>query len=143
MTKETKVGLVIGLLFIVGVVYLLHWATTPTDNERQASYGRSDVPYQPPQDDRLVPLSAEKHTDSPATNLKTNAGQATKPDVVGPVPTKIDVEKTAPPGDLLPEPPKPQPRLYVVKLGQNLTDIARDVYGPQHGEEWRRILEAN
>ena len=143
MTKETKVGLVIGLLFIVGVVYLLHWATTPTDNERQASYGRSDVPYQPPQDDHLVPLSAEKHTDPLADRSKTDSSQTTKPDAVGPVPTKIDLGKATPPQDLLPEPAKPQPRFYVVKPGQNLTDIARDVYGPQHADQWRRILDAN
>jgi len=141
VTRETKVGLVIGLLFIVGVVYLLHWATTPTDNERQASYGRSDVSYQPPQDDRLVPL--ERHTDSLANSLKSDANQAIKPDAIGPVQTKTDLGQAAPPQDLLPEPAKPQPRFYVVKPGQNLTDIARDVYGPQHGEEWHRILEAN
>ena len=132
MTKETKVGLVIGLCFIVGVVYLLHWATKPSQFGQPSNY-RPEVAYQPdpePQRDPLPPLSVSNQ--------------------LPPLPAQQDTVPSS--NDILPattftsEPvpvPKAPEQFYVVKPGQTLSDIARIVYGPQHADEWRRIHQAN
>lgn len=136
MTKETKVGLVIGLVFILTVVYLLHWATNPTESELQASHHRAEVDYeslQQSQIDRPQILSAVKKT--PLFPVKP-APDAQLPDLqkAPPIIPKLPTLAKA---------PEPKQRFYIVKSGQTLTDIAREVYGPQHTNEWRRIHLAN
>ena len=128
MTKETKVGLVIGLLFIVGVVYLLHWATKPSEFAQPSNY-RQEVAYQPdpePQRDPPPPLSVSNQFPLPAESFLSTSNAPLTPE---------------------PEPvfdaPKPPERFYVVKPGQTLSDIARIVYGPEYADEWRRIHQAN
>ncbi|NIA07674.1 MAG: LysM peptidoglycan-binding domain-containing protein [Actinobacteria bacterium] len=133
MTKETKVGLVIGLFFIVGVVYLLHWATKPTEF-KQPSFYRPEVAYQPapePQRNPLPPLSvSNKLPPLPAENSASSSN-----DIV--LPAAATLPPAPPPVVKAPE------RFYVVQPGQTLSDIARIVYGPQHADEWRRIHQAN
>lgn len=125
MTKETKVGLVIGLLFIVGVVYLLHWATKPSEFE-QPSFYRPEVAYQPdPEPQRDPPPSLS------VSNRAPLLAETPAVDTVAEVPVPIF------------EAPKPPQRFHVVRTGQTLSDIARIVYGPQHADEWRRIHQAN
>ena len=38
---------------------------------------------------------------------------------------------------------QPKPRIYTVRAGDNLTKIARKVYGPGREREYRRIFQAN
>ena len=88
MTKETKVGLVIGLLFMVAVVYLLSWFSQPSEQQRQAFYYRSEVPYQPspdpqPQTSQPTTLSAAKQTDLLVDTLETADRQTTQLDSKG------------------------------------------------------------
>ena len=133
MTKETKVGLVIGLFFIVGVVYLLHWATKPSEFE-QPSFPRQDISYQTPSETVLEPphtLSVSNRAPLPADNSIASANE-----------TALLGGATVAPDPVL-EASKPPQRFYVVKPGQTLSDIAREVYGPQHVHEWRLIHEAN
>ena len=156
MTKETKVGLVVGLVFMVGVVYLLSWFTQPSASEEQASQYR-DQQQKASLDKRLVqpsihiPLSVSKKVDStspllsdPLLETAKNVGTTS---VIVPAASKKMVKKSVLPVQPLkvkrPEPMVAKPRFYIVKKGQNLSDVAEAAYGAAHRQEWRRIYEAN
>ena len=126
MTKETKVGLVIGLVFIGGVIYVLNWATKTPEFEQPSLY-RPEVAYQPPPEPQLDP---------PPTLSVSN--RLPLPEEVSTAPAT----ETKLPAPILEAHKAPQ-RFHIVKPGQTLSDIAREVYGPQHVDEWRRIHEAN
>ena len=141
MTKETKVGLVIGLVFMVGVVYVLSWFKPSEFQQQVAEYraGQRAADLRALTTNK-IPLSAAKNIEPSEETAKTAV------DVLA---QKKDVKD-------LPKPPvKPpaaektvvaaaqMPRHYVVKKRQTLSDVAEAVYGRANRHEWRRIHEAN
>ena len=142
MTKETKVGLVIGLLFMVGVVYLLSVVTRPSDLEKQVGEYRAQQRAAKEEDlralgNRHISLSVANKTKPLEQKVKTAVDiLAQKKDVPGPAMKLPVVKKT-----IVAPPPKVQ--FYIVKAGQTLSDVAEDVYGAAGRQEWRRIHEAN
>ncbi len=136
MTKETKVGLVIGLLFMVGVVYVLSLFTQPSGFEPQV------VEYRARQRAAdLQATSAKKILLSAVKKIKPSAVDTTaqkKEVVVVPKPVlKVPVVKKT----VLAAAPKPQ--FYIVKEGQTLSDVAGEVYGWANRHEFHRIHKAN
>ena len=158
MTKETKVGLVVGLVFMVAVVYLLHWVTGTSEVEEQAIAYRAQQEQQSGQglglgSGRGIPLSVTRTTPEPvkksspvsalgAFGAKKDTGYKTGLTVKTPV-TKKAVLPTA----ILPvkkaSPAVVEPRFHIVKKGETLSDVAAAEYGETHRQEWRRIHEAN
>ena len=140
MTKETKVGLVIGLVFMVGVVYVLSLITkNPNDPELEkqvadlrARQRAGDL--QAASGDKIS-LSVAKKVERSGERGKTVVDIAAQKKDVKDVPKPV-VEKTV-------VAPLPKPRFYVVKEGQTLSDVAEAVYGRANRHEWRRIHEAN
>ena len=141
MTKDTKVGLVIGLAFIVGVVALLKWVSNPSRDERQANHGRDSEEYSSERgsDKDIVPLTA---TDLlyPTENDGASSDQS-------PAAEEAEVEETV----LAEEEPEPapvfrrapEPKYHEVKEGESLYDIAVAEYGSSKGHKWKVIFEAN
>jgi len=129
VTKETKVGLVIGLAFIVVVVYLLHWATKPSEFGQPSNY-QQEVAYKP---------DPEPQREPPPVLSASNK--------LPPLPAEFLASSSNDPLPPAPEPvfnaPTPPERFYIVKPGQTLSDIARIVYGPQHADKCEFIREAN
>ena len=139
MTKETKVGLVIGLLFIGAVIYVLNWATKPSEFEPQPSVYRPEVAYRnEPEPERQMPPRLDSLPSLSVTNTAPlSAGNPS-----------TSVNDPAPFPDTTPEPTpapvfQPPQRFHVVKPGETLSDIARAEYGAGHSEDWQRIFEAN
>ena len=153
MTKETKVGLVVGLLFMVAVVYLLHWVTGTSEVEEQAMAYRAQQKQQSGQGLGLgsgqgISLSVTQKTSTKPDNaqdrfgLKRNVKDKTELTVKTAV-TKKEVL----PVKVLPikkvQPVVLKPRFHIVKAGETLSDVAAAEYGEAHRQEWRRIHEAN
>ncbi len=138
MTKETKVGLVIGLLFMVGVVYVLSVVTNhPNDPELEKQV--ADLRAQQRGADlqaasgKRIPLSVSKKIEP----LGDTVPQKKEVAVIQPVAVKVPVVKKT----VLAAPPKP--RFYIVKEGQTLSDVAGEVYGWANRHEFERIHKAN
>ncbi len=132
MTKETKVGLVIGLVFMVGVVYVLSLITkNPNDPELEKQV--ADFRARQRAEDLLaasskkILLSVNKKIELSVVDTTAQKKEVVKMPVV---------EKTV-------VAPLPKPRFYEVKEGQTLSDVAEAVYGRANRHEWRRIHEAN
>ncbi len=142
MTKDTKVGLVIGLAFIVGVVALLRWVSNPSRDERQASHYRDSEEYAADHkiDQPLFPLSStdrilpDEEDSTPKVEDLLDSKEVeevfsldkTEDPIVAPVVKKA-----------------PEPKYHEVKVGETLWDIAVAEYGPGKGHKWKVILEAN
>ena len=151
MTKDTKVGLVIGLAFIVGVVILLNWAVKPGEAERQTEHYRPADAYDSHVDREpvildTIALSARDRVDLPMA--KDSAGQGLEDaGLSGPVESLFSHDDSEPVEstsvDLIVEPVRPKPVFHVVKEGETLYDIAVAVYGPGKGHKWKIIQEAN
>lgn len=133
MTKETKVGLIIGLLFIGAVIYVLNWATKPSEYEPQLA-NRDQIAFQtePEPERRFEPLPPLSVNRSPLPTVNTPADD-TAPLAGSTVPESPPVVQTSAPAE----------RFHIVKPGQTLSQIARIVYGPEHGDKADLILQAN
>ena len=141
MTKETKVGLVIGLGFMVGVVYVLSLFTSrPSDQEQQVLAYRpqhKQIEVSRPATKR-IPLSASKKVEQPIVKPPATV-QVVVPKKKAIVPlaaVKPIFNKT-----VVPSAPKPQ--FHVVKEGETLTDIALKFYKAAGENELNRIHKAN
>ena len=142
MTKETKVGLVIGLLFMVGVVYVLSLFTQPSEFDPQVVQYRARQRAANLQalSGNKIPLSAVKKTEPSREKVQTAVDVVAQKKDVKDVP-KPAVKPPAAGKTVLAAAPKPQ--FYIVKEGQTLSDVAGEVYGWANRHEWRRIHEAN
>ncbi len=142
MTKETKVGLVIGLLFMVGVVYVLSLFGQPSEFEPQVVQyraGQRAADLQAASGNK-IPLSAVKKTEPSRKKVQTAVAivpQKKEGVVFQPATVKVPVVKKS----FVPSARKPQ--FYVVKEGQTLSDVAGEVYGWANRHEFHRIHKAN
>jgi len=149
MTKETKVGLVIGLLFMVGVVYLLQWFTSGTGEPPIAPKDRKELAKVKDSRTKWIkdkpPLSATQGADAwrpgtkktvdrvgPKKDDKTVKGMGVKT-IFGGKEDSIAKKRDKP----------PVVKFYIVKEGQTLSEVAAEVYGAANGHEWQRIHKAN
>jgi 5'-nucleotidase / UDP-sugar diphosphatase len=82
---------------------------------------------------------------SPAQQQRQPQAQAVQPANAPPTPTTRNVPATPPPGAAQQSAPAPQPsaggKSYTIKPGDNLWNIAKEVYGD--GTKYQRILDAN
>ncbi len=145
MTKETKVGLVIGLLFMVGVVYVLSWFGPSEFDQQVDQYRAREEAVAEHQDAAMgtknILLSAFDTIDLPKKKVQTAVTPAPPKKVIKFVPPAI--VKDVPVVKTIFVSAKPKPRFYVVKEGQTLSDVAGEVYGWANRHEFRRIHEAN
>ena len=144
MTRETKVGLVIGLVFMVGVVYLLQWFTSDTGESPIVPEKRTDLAKV--EDSRIkklvenkTPLHATTWRLRTTKSVDTAAQKKVDETAIGKKIFKEKVDSNA--GQSRPIVPKQ--RFYIVKEGQTLSDVAAAAYGATNGHEWQRIYEAN
>ena len=145
MTKETKVGLVIGLVFMFGVVYVLSWFG-PSEFEQQVADYRARKETASERKDAAmgtenIPLSAVDTIDLSKETVQTAVDPAPPKKVDKFVPSAF--VKESPVVKTIVIPAKPKPRFYVVKEGQTLSDVAGEVYGWANRHEFRRIHKAN
>ena len=139
MTKETKVGLVIGLLFMVGVVYVLSLFTQPSEFEQQVEQYRDQhkpIVLQPTNTQR-IPLSAVNNVEPTRVKVPSTVFRIETAPVVPARVAEAPVIKT------IVVPVAPKPRFYVVKEGQTLTDIALKFYKAAGENELQKIHKAN
>ncbi len=145
MTKETKVGLVIGLLFMIGVVYVLSWFGPSEFDQQVDEYRARKGAVLEGQDTAMgtknILLSAVDTIDLPKEKVQTPVNLAPPKKVTKFVPPPF--VKETPVVETIVIPAKPKSRFYVVKEGQTLTDVAGEVYGWANRHEFRRIHEAN
>ena len=142
MTKDTKVGLVIGLAFIVGVVALLKWVSNPSRDERQANHYRDSEDYRSDSglDKPLFPLKAADRIYPDKDDSPPKAE-----DLLGSkeVQEVFTFEKKEEPIPVPVVKRAPEPKYHEVKVGETLWDIAVAEYGPSKGHKWKVIFEAN
>ena len=137
MTKETKVGLVIGLLFMVGVVYVLSLFSQPSEFEQQVAEYRAGQSQSTGRDlSRGIPLSAAKKLELPALETTVQKKEVAVVPDLSPVVVQAPVKE-------VPVVAPPEPVFYIVKEGQTLTDIALKFYNAAGEDELGRIHEAN
>jgi len=181
MTKETRIGLLVGLLFIVmfGLVLselagtstipptpaaaeenLDNYVHTPVIDDHPASNvrGRPARPAGP-----VAAAPASPVAPAPGAVIESTlrppgeavgrggiieteihprtivlAARREQPDVKPPEPAVAPAPVPAPPA-----PTRPRPRVYTVEAGDNLTRIARKVYGREGEKHYKRIFRAN
>ena len=98
---------------------------------------------------RAVPRRARRPSRRPAAPRANRSGghesprrsEARQPAGTAPV-NRPPEGRTVPPARRQ-APQQPRPRIYIVQSGDNLTKIARKVYGPGREREYRRIFLAN
>ncbi len=219
MTKEAKVGLLLGLVFIVGIAVVLRGVSDGLDSEQeeQMLLGRADTseyadsvagrenlsmaaeqaeqltpnpalepvatPAPPPANEQIVAVASPTQPDQ-INNIRyvqTLPGSVSQP--VSPSQSLTDIPApTQPAGEpmfrpvspssmiaaggeitgggslpgvvnIIAEPakvvaaaPRPAARTYTVQSGDDLTKVARKVYGPVEGNRWvniKRISDAS
>ena len=131
MTRDSRIGLLVGLLFILAFgLILTEMVNPPSDNAntRQASDGDDNV------------LATYTHARSvrserpPVVSRPRRDERRTQPGMLAAVQRERDDERAE-------EPPLAQ--TYRVREGDSLRSIARRVYGAEHEAQYRRIYAAN
>lgn len=140
MTHETRIGLLVGLVFIVMFGLVLSelmrtdipaTATAEQEGDRPIELG-STIP----------PAVAPQAVESPPAVARREAPARTRRE-----PVALTAE--ASPGEAQPAPraapprPTPRPVVHTVSPGDTLTALARRYYGPQHGDKHELIFRAN
>jgi nucleoid-associated protein YgaU len=161
MTRETRIGLLVGVGFIITFGLVLTELTgTGKPMPPTVSVLDSTLALTPAEDISPVVVHPQEvppalgvplqPSPSPATAMMA-AGQ----DAPAPLPSHASVQtpeilavaSLAPaPAPAAPAPPAAAPpaaRTYTVRPGDSLIKIARKVYGPGRDEDYRRIYEAN
>lgn len=153
MTKETRIAMLVGLLFIVMFGLVLSELTgssppptSPTVRDDRPVAGKYapvllDQDQMPPKD--LVDVGPEEYGDAhlpdgvvlhdPCSIVEVEVVRHVTPDGADP---SAEME-------LIGRSRRPEVRTYTVKPGDNLIKIARKEYGREHESQYKRILEAN
>jgi len=154
MTRETRIGLLVGLAFIVMFGLVLSELTGTNEPAASPPQARLDEVMT----EGWSPIISEPVEVEPADIIVSEApvdreamlGEATiVSSLVGPAPspaseivqTRMQDRQAIPaPAVAMAAPPQ---QTYTVAPGDSLAKIARTVYGPAHEGEYRRIFEAN
>jgi nucleoid-associated protein YgaU len=158
MNRETRIGLLVGLLFIIMFGLVLSEFTGRTSPQmataQQPVDGGGDLntylwappPVSPARGSGdISPAAIRSDGDGPAAvgrgTVESSVMRPAGSDAIAlPPPVELARLDELPP----PLPPVTEPqRTYEVQPGDSLVKIARKVYGPQHEREYKRIVEAN
>lgn len=155
MTRETKVGLLVGLAFIVlfGII-ITEKSGTIENADPESSDGTTT---RLPQASSLRQVLPQAKFSSPTVRQRNEPGETTVAEIPGEQilePPLIDSLSRVPVipmierdrGALQRRPngrDNPQTTFYTVKPGDTLIGIARKVYGPSHAEFYKHIFNAN
>jgi nucleoid-associated protein YgaU len=156
MTRETRIGLLVGVGFIITFGLVLTELTgTGKPTPPVVTIDEATLALAPAEDispvvvhPREVPpaLGAPlRPSPSPAAAMMA-AGQDSPSPAVEPAPEIVAVASLAPtpaPAATAPPASLASLRTYTVRPGDSLIKIARKVYGPGCGDDYRRIYEAN
>ena len=135
MKRETRVALLVGMTFIAMFGLVLGRRSL-----KIASASRSDPLGPGPEVSQASRLRARTvRAADPLPPAGEQPPQQPPAEVASP-PSRPSEPQTPP---ARPQVPAPRRRIYTVGPGDNLTRIARKVYGAGHGREHRRIFLAN
>ncbi len=157
MTRETRIGMVVGLLFIIafGLVLSELTGTPSTPSETLATNSeepdRSPVPVstERPISAARRPLAAETESTSRqqrSSEPQQQPSESQRQAQQQPEQAQQDTAEEAssePSRTEQSQQQSPRPRTYTVSSGDTLTGIAERFYGSGGGRHYRRILEAN
>jgi nucleoid-associated protein YgaU len=163
MTRETRIGLLVGLLFIFAFGLLLSEltgreapgpipATAVDDLHTDWGLPRSRIEDANPRARPSLPARAVASRGRSAPSGAREARGAVRSAVRNPPPvrhapghvvSRLRRAEPAPAEATAGGPPTAGARIYVVKRGDSLIRIARALYGRQHEDQYRRIFQAN
>jgi len=171
MTKETRFGLLVGMVFIIAFGLILSELTgtdaappvPPAEEEYLGAYGHApsieDVPLLPEAGRAVASLSGPPGSVAPGPGAVVEATLSHRPGIAGARslveaqvhPRPAVLAATVEPRDAAVESRRPPPpvaraprrRVYVVQPGDTLIRIARKVYGRGKDLEYKRIYNAN
>ncbi len=137
MTRETRIGLLVGLAFIIMFGLVL----SELMNSEMPSSATAAV------EDNIPPGETASAARPPARTSGRSSGdsarqadrRADSASSRGPIPLSAVGSSRRPT-------PTKAPRAaetYIVRSGDTLISIAREVYGPEHGDKYGRIFQAN
>jgi nucleoid-associated protein YgaU len=136
MTRETRIGLLVGLAFIFAFGLILGELTntdppafTPA-SIRDVDYLGNEVTRRPIADDRTYRHESPRRSTRAARTGRTRRNDARR-------------DRSARRGSDSSSRSSDRRRTYVTRQGDTLTSIARRQYGREHAGEYRRIYEAN
>ncbi|MFW6132428.1 MAG: LysM peptidoglycan-binding domain-containing protein [Planctomycetota bacterium] len=159
MTKQARIGLLVGLAFIIMFGLVLTELVGPTAAPPPPQSSQAE-----PQDDGSVRAVLETGAIGPARDDGDDADEADGRGVRRREPVELSARggetqrRTARRPSHTDEPARQRPerrpaggdsgrrsapRTYRVQPGDSLRSIARDVYGAEHEDQYRRIYEAN
>jgi len=160
MTQETRIGLVVGLMFIVAFGLILAELTGgPAELPAPGQVGDEGVLWNPASVG-LVPVDVESPIELPAAepvveveaDVKRPGGQpqpqpqealAAVPPQPHPAVEKPNPEPSPIAAQIILKPERPAPRYYKVQPNDTLIRIARKFYGRGNEDKYRLIYEAN
>ena len=165
MTRETRIAMLVGLLFIVlfGMVLSELTGTGPAPSpadaaiQRPRAYVFTPLPEPPRPSNRAESPGAAALERSGPVRSEQVGSPARAPEgqvhaelgrrgLVPAMARRREPRQTPPAPPVAPArrpAPLPAARIYTVQPNDSLIKIARKVYGPAHGREYRRIFEAN
>ncbi|MDY6913646.1 MAG: LysM peptidoglycan-binding domain-containing protein [Planctomycetota bacterium] len=153
MTRETRIGLLVGLGFIImfGLVLSELAGTSATAPAPETVVEDTSRYTWTPLIEEVLPLADQGEQLAEATDGSAETGQAhISLAAQRPGSEEILQSAMAQPADstkqVAQEPPARQTvpaRIYKVQPNDSLIKIARKVYGRDHGRQYRRIFEAN
>lgn len=164
MTGETRVSLVVGLLFIILFGLILSEITGVSGRDRSAQSAQAGTPAAPPRGGQIIPAAAQEPAHSPEAfpepprqaveparsavlppplpRLPSSAAGATV--APAPAPARVEPARAVPPVADAAEASEAQVRTHVVRAGETLGRIAATYYGQANAAKGvKLILEAN
>ncbi|MHC4561244.1 MAG: LysM peptidoglycan-binding domain-containing protein [Planctomycetota bacterium] len=155
MTRDTRIGLLVGLLFILAFGLILGELTNPTPPEQPRATAspppRENLASYPHaarvREDRVIVAPRRRRPQPVTPRRDERIARAPEGDREGVRENGI-LRAAGREGQISPPPqrdeiPAPQAVTYRVREGDSLSRIARTVYGPQNEHLYRRIFEAN
>ena len=154
MKRETRVALLVGMVFIAlfGLVLGRRSLKIASASRQQAAEQIADTPVEPGPElerasagERAERVALESRRRRVRTEEPERTRRQTPPprEEIRQPPAQPPSEPSGPPPPAPVEPRRVRPRTYKVRSGDNLTRIAKTVYGQAHGDEYKRIYEAN
>ena len=158
MKRETRVALLVGMVFIAlfGLVLGRRSLKIASASRQRETEQIANTPAEPGPElerasvderaERLALESRRRHVRPERAERPERTRRQTPPpreEICRPPAERPSEPSERPPPAPPVEPRRVQPRTYKVRSGDNLTRIAKTVYGRAHGDEYKRIYEAN